>query len=585
MIMSAAVILVTLGIAYIWASRGFFSALVHLVCTVIAGAVAFGVWEPLAVLWLGNTTDASYIGLAWGVCLALPFAIVLSLLRLGIDRLLPANTDLDSVSNLVGGGVCGLVSGTITAGIMVISISYLWLPSEFMGYRPIAFDGKGSPRRESSLIYPADRITGAIYSWLSDGAFSTSTPLAAWRPGVVDSGAMMRMSFNDGGARHTLTPSAFVVVGRYQVEGPTGKELLSDTFAPDLTQTALDLDGTPIQGGLIEGFVVNFRAAARDKGGSTIVGNAQIQLVCRDSSDTESITLTPISMISQAEGSSPDLGRWRFDSGGSGTFIRSAGAGADTPMAFEFLVPRGYTPLALYVKGVREDVSEMVVSQKYTSIEARDGAIRTGNIIAGAALGPTGELDSSQALSVSLNLASPDNDVVLGARFPGRFVLDKGNLMGVEIDDSNRVTNADNKFLPNDLNNNYSLGRALRVVEYSTSEDTKILQVRVDQNSRLGMLSPAAASADLTQPPLLFDTNGTRYAAVGYFYDDNQEVHIRYMPGQPIRAASELPSLSKSRPDQHLILLFRVSDGVSIDKFTIGNKVVGIFKPPLKMQN
>ena len=41
MIMSIVSLLVILGIGYVWVTRGFFSALVHLMCTIIAGAVGY----------------------------------------------------------------------------------------------------------------------------------------------------------------------------------------------------------------------------------------------------------------------------------------------------------------------------------------------------------------------------------------------------------------------------------------------------------------------------------------------------------------------------------------------------------------
>ena len=46
-------------IAYWWANQGLFSAILHLLCVIVAGAVAFGVWEPLVygLLLKGNWFD------------------------------------------------------------------------------------------------------------------------------------------------------------------------------------------------------------------------------------------------------------------------------------------------------------------------------------------------------------------------------------------------------------------------------------------------------------------------------------------------------------------------------------------------
>ena len=134
MIMSAIVIVLVVVVGYIWASRGFFSSMVNMLCVLIAGAVALGVWEPLSYMVLTKMGGDDWVlDMAWGACLALPFAVVLSILRLATNKLLPANADLDGVSNLVGGGVCGLVAGTVSVGIVVISVSFLRVGQEFAG--------------------------------------------------------------------------------------------------------------------------------------------------------------------------------------------------------------------------------------------------------------------------------------------------------------------------------------------------------------------------------------------------------------------------------------------------------------------
>ena len=58
MIMSLIALGVVAGLGYLWATRGFFSALLNLICVVIAGAVAFGLWEPVAFLILASVEGA-----------------------------------------------------------------------------------------------------------------------------------------------------------------------------------------------------------------------------------------------------------------------------------------------------------------------------------------------------------------------------------------------------------------------------------------------------------------------------------------------------------------------------------------------
>ena len=42
-----------LALIWVWTNRGFRSSMLHMVCTIAAGAVAFAVWEPLAQIIIG----------------------------------------------------------------------------------------------------------------------------------------------------------------------------------------------------------------------------------------------------------------------------------------------------------------------------------------------------------------------------------------------------------------------------------------------------------------------------------------------------------------------------------------------------
>src|SRR5690606_5214305 len=126
------------------------------------------------------------VDMAWGVSLAVPFAVTLAALRLGVDSLLPANTDLDPATNLIGGGIRGAVSGTISVGILILAISFLRLPSSVAGHEAIGFDPGGSGQRESSLLFPADRITVGLYSALARSTLRTPTPMDLWRPRLAE---------------------------------------------------------------------------------------------------------------------------------------------------------------------------------------------------------------------------------------------------------------------------------------------------------------------------------------------------------------------------------------------------------------
>src|SRR5436190_4159156 len=187
MILSLLCIGVVAGIAYIWMTRGFFSALLNMACVLVAGAIAFAVWEPGAYFLLDHAPTTGFLsgisGGAWGIALGGPFIAALALLRVGLDKALPANVHCNQVTNYVGGGLCGTVAGVISAGILVMSIGFMRLDTEFMGYKPLGYSGPGSGlKKESGLLLPVDAITVGLYGRFSRTSLATAEPLGRWYP-------------------------------------------------------------------------------------------------------------------------------------------------------------------------------------------------------------------------------------------------------------------------------------------------------------------------------------------------------------------------------------------------------------------
>ncbi len=140
-------IVVMLGLGYIWLTRGFFSSLLHLTCTIIAGAIAFAAWEPLSYWLLQSSPSSGFMsftaGICWGVGLIVPFAVSLALLRLAVDKMLPANVVLEQKLDFAGGAVCGLGSGAITAGLLCIALGFFRLGAD-TPCQPITYGQNGN---------------------------------------------------------------------------------------------------------------------------------------------------------------------------------------------------------------------------------------------------------------------------------------------------------------------------------------------------------------------------------------------------------------------------------------------------------
>jgi len=591
MFMSLLAIAVIGLLGYIWMTRGFFSALIHMVCVIIAGAIAFALWEPASHLILAKGPEdrkftAFVLGTAWAWGLVIPFAVSLALLRLGVDKLIPANVQTQSTVSYVGGAACGAVSGVITAGIVVIALGTMRMSSDFLGYQPIRYQGE-SLQRAGGLIVPVDRIVGGLYGHLSETAFRTGQPLARWYPDVSHTAAVMRLTDRQGRAKNYARPAEFEVIRRYRVggEGVGVTELLRDSWGVRPHEARM-LDGNPYpSGSRIEGIVIDFKPGIKEKHGQVVMGEGQIWIVAEHAQTGDRINIHPVGVVAKAAPGDIAFGRFRFD---TEVFIASAGAALE-PMGFEFVVPPGYEPIAVYVRNIRRELTGGNVATYRTAAD-RDRDIPSGSILKTG--GGGGPLDRSMATTIGTGRQSDEATRAAGIMdtntLVGRYVIQKGREKGLELGEGNGILGGEEKFAPSELQGGVGIDRSLQVRTFEVNRGTVMVQVDVGRGRPASVLSPAAAAAGRDDPPYLVDANGTRYPAVGFFYEDQELVFIRYTPGKPVRGLSELQEnrvmISASRPDQKLTLLFLCDQGVDLSAFSLGDKAVVVLDPPLKLE-
>ncbi len=583
-IMNIAVILLVLGLGYFWAGQGLFSALIHFVCVLIAGAVSFAVWEPLtyAVL-LGVRED-----IAWTVGLLGPFVVTLALLRVLTNKYVSSNLFFDDTTNFVGGAAFGAMSGLLTAGMLIISIGFLRLPSNFMGYQAVNWDratGAVDARSGSNLWVPADMITAKVYETLSSGSLSTATPLAERLPNVNEQAALMRVTYEDR-SRTTLKPEDVTVTSRYTVTADNPRDLLSDEFVVSadgspIAQNVVLPDGSPPPAGShIEGFVVQFGPGAKEKKGQTVIGPGQIRLiVAMPNGGGES--LSPIAFVSRADGATLQVNRYRFD--GPDVYAASVGGAASTTMAFEFVVPPNATPTDLLVKNIRIPASSVAIARQDITPAARDALVQSGEIV--------GIQAESVAAPTVVGSESSGPQVVSGDQGSSREIREDPRV-GVIFNKQDRGSldlSADNKVTSGSATLDLSriganIPTQLRVTSFQPPDGTTIVQVDVGPAARTTILGQSLDKAESVLSPMLIDTLGQRYECVGYVYQDQSKVEIRFTPGSTIRALAELPALSRSRSDQSLMLLFTPSKGVQIRSFNLGSREKVVLDPPKQLR-
>lgn len=604
--------LLTLGlvalIAYMWSIKGFFSAFLHMLCVFVAGAVAFGLWEPISILLLNWAPQkgmlASVAGNAWGIGLALPFAIVLLLTRVGMDKAAPANVHQSTLTNYIGGGACGAVSGIITMGILVIALGSLRLKDSTvgMGYQPISYTtdravGGGSLVYTDRLLIPVDKITGKLYSHLSLAAFSSPEPLAKWHPDPAIEGPSARITYSDGNAKNFLKPGEVTFKGMYIVGSPDGNtptsQILTDAFS-STAQKYVNVRGETVGQGKLLGIKFELAANAKESTGQHMIAPGQLRLLVQpvDASGNwtgePSQNIFPVALISQADGAeSTSWGRWRFEA--EGVFVSSVGGGSSAMMAAEFVVPPNFRPLALYVKNLRVPLgADSEETPRFAAPGMRDAQIRSGTLLESIRLD---QLDTSKAARVR------DEDIVsrgglggvvsIGATL-GREAFQTSQKRDLTLDDKRFIISGRGAFTPAEVSRGRDISRELRVDRFGVPDGTVMVQIDVSPKSVASLLGPVGSIADQNDAFYIIDTRGTPYQAVGYIYKDRDRYDIHYFPGNPLRGMIDLrdvPGLTAVRDDQELRLLFLVSRGVDMQAFAIGSNVVFELDKPRKIED
>ena len=596
MIMNVLAIAILGGVAYAWGARGGFSSLLNCVCVVFAGAIAFGLWEPVATWMIGaaGTRGMSSLlaDIAWGAGLAIPFFLALLILRAITDSLIRKNLKFSPASDWIVGSIFGVVSGVIVSGISVLALSGMRIGSDAWGYEAITSDAAGNVQRGSALWVPTDRLTSNLYARLSRGSFSSPEPLATWNPDPAVFEATTRASYNGGTARTSLERKDFDVIGRYVLDPakmklpePTPKAPAENTGDPsdlradrfDRTPQGIKLFSgeAPNKDAKLHGVILKFRAGAKERtSGQVIIGNGQIFLLKNN----------PV-LIGQPGVGKTAIARFRYDA--RNTFLASLGGDSESNWAFEFMVPADQTPIAIFVKGTRvrfDPNDEKLKPVEFENRQKRDSLIAAGQLISGKSQKP---LDESKAVTVTLGGNDPNSTGVNPTNQIG-LVLQDGTLGSSITVTNGRIVSGTTLLSPKDTQNR-GVDQNLRVDRFAPPDQVALLMVDVGyERGEAGLTGAAAreAAIDSSVPatPFVIDSNGVRYDAVGFVYQDPQEVRIRYIIGEPIQSVSgDLPGVSRSRPDQKLKLIFAPSKGTEIIGWGVGNKLVARFAPPVKM--
>ncbi|MEM7623217.1 MAG: hypothetical protein AAF235_08430 [Planctomycetota bacterium] len=589
--------IITLGIvllvAYFWSNYGLFSALLHLVCTVVAGAVAFGLWEPIAYAALGAIPEsggaAVLESVVWALSLLLPFGILLAVLRAVVDAAVPDGIKLPGAIDPAGGALVGGVSAYIAVGVLAIGLGFVRM-NGVLGYKPVDVVPNGSVVRGGSMWIQADRFAAGLFGHLSETTLRSGDPLGVMYPDLDLAGYSLQLSHGEGASRNVIRPDDFSISSSYTLgpaAGDTAAALLAYPADMGGAQNRFDVNGDSVARGRVHGFMIEFGAGARESFGQVTLTGGQARLIAVADGGGESVAVYPHAIVSQGEGDdAAGLQRWRLDS--RGVIISSlGGATATVNMGLEFFVPAGYSPSYLMLKNTRKQLDGLEPNA-YDEPIGLEAAIAAGAF--GGATRTIDDIDTETAQTV----AAPTRDrrgrstgSDSGVRIEDSlgFAVQKTQIGGLDINGANEVVRGQNTFLNDNLTGQAaSINRDLRVEKFFVASGTKLVKVDVSPSQPASILGRSYRTAQGVVPPQLIDSRGTPYQAIGYIYADEDVTEVVIDPGQPIRGLAQLPTLSTARDDQTLTLLFSVSVGSEITTYALGNKAVLSFDPGLTVE-
>jgi hypothetical protein len=514
-------------IAYWWANEGLFSALIHLVCVITAGAIALSVWEPITMEILDGRTFDNY---AWGIVLVGVFAISLLILRICADKIMPSNVNFPSWANLTFGGLSGACAGVISVGFCLIGSGFVQSTNELFGYR-----GTGRDENNKAIIgkigdpiwLDVAKYTSSFYSTLSVGTFRpdiSGGPLQQYNPNLDELATLLGDSFDGGMGQLALSPDAA------SVSSVTKSE-----------------DGLVV-------VQVSLTSKAKDYGGQLILASSQIRLIGEASGTKKPKIHYPTSWKQEVADGTERV----FIYDDCSHYATSVPGRQDTGIKFAFDTrDLSFVPKFIQIRGTRFELPTMsqellpnAVVKEYRGIQLTEDEI----IEARDPLGKNIQhlVDSTSKIR---RLRISTNGIPSTIEYDEDLYLLEGTL----------TTKWTQK----------GVSAALSIKGLRADEGTGIVQVDVTPGKDASFSDLISILAE-DDPIEIIDANGRKYSPIGYFTGDDTRMQLTLTPSTPIETVGELPlhMLTASNP-KSMTLIFQVTLGEWIQELRVGDYTIG----------
>lgn len=561
MFLNLAIILFVIFMAAFWLREGLFSAMLHLAAVIVAGALALAFWEPLAFMLLGMGNVGSYM--AWGVGLLLPFGIFLILLRFAMDIFVPGNVEVPGIANIIGGGIMGLFSGILTAGLVVIGVGFLPLAPSIAGYEPyvIQSDGKVTPSGQSTWI-PVASTTAWFYETVSGGSLHPlfGTSLAAATPQMDVQSDQFRLVRVYDPYASVIAPPTTVKATRLGV----GNLPLEEDVLPRAVERVLkehkdvSLQNKNNRLIAVELEFNNDARGAFDRDVTLRLPPAQVRLGGYGTGD---IGLSPVAFSTQDPANLDKRTLTMVDDNGDIAYALTSA----NKVTMLFDVPQDYPADFVRVRQLRVpiEIPERITPETVARIPELLGLPEIEETVTTTTNEDSGDTEDPET-PVNVDYVIISNDL------PRMF--SKNAAMGLSYSDTEpaAVTAGSDTTSKIDAR----MGKRNRVGKIHSPSHLVPIRVEIQPEQVDPMLSAARTAAAGDSGVYLADSNDNKYYPYAYVLDKEQEINVSMAPGgTTLRSASDLPVNRMGRDDK-LYLYFLAPPGLRLTSLHVGDMTV-----------
>ncbi len=532
-------------IAYWWVNQGLFSAMLHFACVVVAGALAFAVWEPLAILMLERNLMVHY---AWGVALLAPFALFLFLTRLACDKLVPDNLNFPQWAHYAFGGVFGIASGVLTMGMVLLGGGFVQSAKDVMGFEGVVrtMNARGQPDRNNQALWvPMHSITEQFYATLSAGALAPEfgPSMRTVYPDLAEMAfGLQRDSFANGKARTSIQPNGVSVRRLFYSSGyknPNG--------APGawIVETEFGMPGT-------------------DSGGVLSISASQVRLIERiPAGENREARVAFPSEWSQPADVGVGMSIHPFDDVTS--FATNVPGQQATRLFFAFPADQlggaqlNNPPAYIQIKGLRIALTTPPEQRDFDDPDIR--LVMRG---------------SDAAVATDVPLTDPTKKMIRPRDLVADYTINPGiggvTALGNMEHSENFLTFGKDNF----AKGGKAPSPANRVKGIYSAEGTTVLRLNISRgdssvdvwNSRSEFRKEAGEDA----PLLLVDSEGATYTPVGYVWIQSDGVEVA-LPKEGVQTIGQFP-FQPSSGNHELYAVYRITVGRKIVSVRLGTIVL-----------